>query len=238
MRSLLRFFSQLLLGQQHARPTDLKQSELEEQWLSIQIAWNNRHHRDFGLERITRLFLLFSQYLFPGLYLKHLFGRFGTLQKKLAVEAYVIFKTLLPFTVLYHGWYAHGLFARVSMYMILETILYLATLIFFTHDRRAPQSYRRSLTTLVFNYIQIVLDYSVIYAVAVSANPNFFNVSNVSPMQIIYFSFVTTTTVGFGDLVPLTSTGQVLVISQMFLFFLFAALFFNFFLSKVREQTF
>ncbi len=69
---------------------------LNKHWYNTQRIWRNIHYKDFGIERFIRLFLAFSLFLFPGLYVKHFSGKFGLIPRKLSVELYVIFKFLLP----------------------------------------------------------------------------------------------------------------------------------------------
>ncbi len=101
-----------------------------------------------------------------------------------------------------------------------------------------PITYRRSLTMLFINYIEIGLGYSIVYFYMDSIIPNFFNVKMMSALQTIYFSFTTSATIGFGDIHPLTNLGRILVLTQVALFFVFVGLFLNFYSSKVHEVSY
>lgn len=231
-----KFFRILILGQEHARPPRHPYNEIKAQWRNVLIIWHNKTYRDFGLERFTRLLLSVLQFAFPGLYFKHYFSRYGYLAKKLSVEAYVIIKVIIPSLMLYYNWYEWGAWVPLfAAYMTFETLVYLSSLIYFTHDHAVPASYRRSLTTLFINYFQIAIDYALIYAYCQIHFENFFNTNNLSHVDLIYFSFVTSATVGYGDIVPVSPLAHVLVITQIIMFFLFAALFFNFFGSRVKD---
>jgi Ion channel len=52
----------------------------------------------------------------------------------------------------------------------------------------------------------------------------------------IYFSFITSATIGYGDYYPATPMGKLLVSLQSVLFLIFVALFLNFFSSKVESK--
>jgi len=233
MTVIIRFIKILFLGQAHVRPPRHPFNEIQTQWDAVMLIWHNKKYKDFGLERITRLSLALLQFLFPGLYFKHYFSRYGYLAKKISIEVYVILKMLLPIFVLKFDWYLTGSWVVfLAIYMIAETIVYLASLIFFTHDNVVPSSYRRSLAALFLNYFQIVLDYAVIYAYCNHVYDNFFNLEPLTDTYLVYFSFATSVTVGYGDIVPTGGLSHVLVVSEIVLFFLFAALFLNHFMSK------
>lgn len=232
-----RFLRILIFGQDHARPPRQPYNEIQAQWRNVLIIWYNKTYRDFGLERITRLLLATLQFAFPGLYWKHYFSRHGYLAKKISVEAYVLLKLLIPLVFIYYRVFEYGAWVPLfAAYMTLETLVYLSSLIYFTHDHAVPASYRRSLTTLFINYFQIAMDYALIYGYCNIHYPHFFNQDNLSRLDLLYFSIVTSATVGYGDIVPLSPLAQALVISQIVMFFLFAALFFNFFGSRLRDS--
>jgi hypothetical protein len=63
----------------------------------IQNVWNNTHYPDFGIERLSRLFLAGSKIFFPGIYIEYLTNNSSIYKRKLIGELYVIFhKIFLP----------------------------------------------------------------------------------------------------------------------------------------------
>lgn len=235
---LKEFCLTLVLGQLHARLTNFVYPALKTQYGKIKSVWKNEFYNDFGIERIFRLFLAIIQYALPGLYVRHYFGKSGLLARKLGIEIYVLFKLFLPVIFLSTNLYKFKATAYFSSYMILETIIILASLIFLSNEVAKPMSYRRSLTLLFLNYIQICLDFAVIYAYFNIVNRDFFNHFLTSNIQVVYFSFVTSATVGYGDIVVNQDIGRFLVIFQLIIFFLFIGLFLNFFMSKVQNPTY
>jgi uncharacterized membrane protein len=80
-------------------------------------------------------------------------------------------------------------------------------------------------------YVLIAISFAGIYGAVNEAEPNGFFAQQIEPNNVdfLYFSFITQTTVGYGDLTPGTSTGRVLVtfeavIGQIFLVTLVARL--------------
>ena len=238
LKEIKQFFRTLFLGQENTHPKNKLQPAIKNQWQNVLLIWTNKHYNDFGLERIIRLTLALLAFIFPGLYIRDIFGRFGLLGRKLGVEFYVLFKLFLPILFFKLDWTDNLIVAIVSGVMAVETIVYLATLIYLSNEFAKPISYRRSLTTLFINYIEICLNYAVIYSYCNLTIPAFFKEKLTTDIQTIYFSFATSATVGYGDIVITNSFGQLLVISQIILFLVFVVLFLNFFASKVQEPSY
>ena len=74
---------------------------------NLKKVWDNEKHNDIGLEKILRLFLVAIQFAFPGIYIRDRYGRKGLTYKNLAVEFYVLIKTLLPLIFLISGVYTN-----------------------------------------------------------------------------------------------------------------------------------
>lgn len=228
----------LLLGQEFSRPKNKLKPAIKNQWLNVIRIWRNKYYNDFGLERIIRLTLALSQFIFPGLYFRHFFGYIGLLGRKLGIELYVLIKLFLPIIFFKLNLTNNIIIAIISGYLLIETILYLASLIYLSNEFAKPISYRRSLTTIFINYIEICLNFAVIYSYCNIAIPDFFKEKLTTDLQAIYFSFVTSATVGYGDIIAIHWFGHFLIICQIIIFIIFVALFLNFFASKVQEPSY
>lgn len=238
MKKFKKFILTLLLGQEHSRPKNVLRPAIKNQCLNVMRIWKNKHYNDFGIERIIRLTLSILLFVFPGLYFRHFFGKLGLLARKLGVELYVLIKLFLPFFFFKFNLTDNLIIAIISGYMAIETVLYLSSLIYLSNEFARPISYRRSITTLFINYIEVCLDFAVIYSFCNFTIPNFFNNKLTTDIQCIYFSFVTSATIGYGDIFTKNSFGQFLVISQTIIFLVFIALFINFFASKVHDPSY
>ena len=115
------------------------------------------------------------------------------------------------------------------LYLLFETILYVPTLIFASDSLARPSSYKRSLLLLFLNYFEIIFSYSVIYATG-----NYLNKTFTHWFDAIYFSIVTSSSIGYGDFYPVTTFGKFLVSTQSLLFLFFLVLFLNFFSANVK----
>jgi len=198
---------------------------------NIKAIWNNEHNDDVGIEKIFRLFLASSQFLFPGIYIKHFFGRWGAQIQDLAMDMYILLKVFFPFFLLYNGYLGGHYLLIIVIWIMIETVLYVPALIFASDIIARPSSYRRSMLLLFFNYFEIILAFAVIYG-----HGNYLNQPFKQWYDPIYFSFTTLGTIGFGDFYPVTGIGKFLVCSQSLIFLAFVVLFINFFSNRIESK--
>ena len=226
------FFKKLLFGRLEEN-IKLEHTSIVNQRKNLDRVWNNEKHNDIGLEKILRLFLVSIQFAFPGIYIRDKYGKRGLTAKNLAVETYVVLKTILPLIFLFTGIYTNGLVVLIAAYFLCETLLYVATLIFVSDIFAKPRSYRRTVLLLYFNYLEIVFAFAVIYD-----GLDLLNEQANSIIDFIYFSFVTSATIGYGDIYPVTYLGKIVVAGQSIVFLIFIVLFLNFFGSKVEDKEY
>jgi hypothetical protein len=191
--------------------------------------WNNEKHNDVGLEKILRLYLVAIQIIFPGLHIRNYFGKKGVITRNVANEFYVLFKTALPLFFLFSGLYKYTWVVGISVYLMLETAFYVAALIFVSDIFVKPRSYRRNILMLFLNFLEITLSFSVIYGGLGLLGSKVTNV-----YDFIYFSIITSTAIGFGDVYPVNDTGKIIVCIHALMTVSFIVLFLNFFTSKVE----
>ena len=223
------FLYKLFLGKpDYNQP--LRRSAYDSYRIHLRKIWENARHNDIGFEKLLRLFLVAVQFIFPGLHYRNYWGKKGTIVRNVAVEFYVLFKTLLPVFFLLSGAYRHTWAMVVSIYLLSETTFYVSALIFVSDMFVKPRSYRRNMLMLFLNYLEISLSFAVIYA-----HLKILGGLAHSVVDYIYFSIVTSTTIGYGDLHPVTSAGKMLVCVQAIMVVAFVVLFLNFFGSKVEN---
>lgn len=195
----------------------------------LKQVWNGGTYDDFGLERLFRLFLISSKFLFPSLYLEHFFGRISFTAKKAWIEIFVLFKTFFPFAVLVNGLSTHPLFFFLTVYLLVETFIVIFNRIFVS-EHYEGEGYKRSLLLLFFNFMEVVLSFAVIYSAG-----QYLNRPLTDHVDALYFSMMTEATVGYGDIHPVNSSGKLIVMGQALTSLAFLVLFFNFFNSKLED---
>jgi len=197
---------------------------------NIKAIWNNEHDNDMGIEKMFRLFLAASPFIFPGMYIKEIVGRKGRAYSDLAVDMFVLGKVAFPIVLLANGWQNNRILFVILIWFMIETVMYVPTLIFASDSLSRPRSYRRSMLLLFFNYLEIIFDFAVIYSVG-----DFFNKPFHAWFDPIYFSFITSASIGYGDYFPVTGQGKLIVSCHSVVFLIFVVVFLNFFSSKMES---
>jgi len=226
------FLRKLLLGKitKDDKPL-LKINPIQKRILNIQSIWNNDHQEDNGIEKIFRLFLSISQLVFPGVYIKYIFSRKNYEYQDIAMDFYIIIKLVFPIYILKNNLQDQNILIYIMVYVLLETVLYIPTLIFASDMLSRPRSYKRSMLLLFLNYLEIVFAFAVLYTLGDNMNKPF-----THWFDAIYFSIITANSVGYGDFYPITPFAKVLVSIQAMFFLSFVVLFLNFFSAKVKNK--
>jgi hypothetical protein len=225
-----KILKKLLLGKT-SKGAQPKFNPIQKRIQNIQSIWNNDHQEDNGIEKIVRLILASSQLLFPGIYIKYWASKKGVEYQDLALDFYVLLKVIFPIVILINHWQNQEWLIWILVYVFLETVFYIPTLIFASDLFSKPRSYKRSMLLLFFNYLEIAFAYAVFYSVGNYMNRPFFHW-----FDSIYFSIVTSSSIGYGDYHPITPIGKFLVTTQALLFLFFIVLFLNFFSTKVKTK--
>jgi hypothetical protein len=222
--------NKLVFGNQHSGDKNVHVHT--HHFTKIKNVWDNAHYQDFGIERILRLFLVGSKIFFPGIYIDYLAKNSTLYKRKLIGEFYVIFKTLVPFMMLYFSLWNHlGLYI-FNIYLLVETFLHIFHKIFLPeHDHYHDKLANRSIILLFFNFIEVIASFGVIYAAG-----NYLNQPVQTWIDALYFSFITGVTIGYGDFHPVNEQGKILVIVQILSTMAFLFLFFNFFGPRSGEK--
>ncbi|GHM99660.1 potassium channel protein [Cytophagales bacterium WSM2-2] len=222
------FFRKLVLGSSpQVKPVSAISSRIK----NIKAIWNNEHDDDMGIEKMFRLFLAATPFIFPGVYLKEIAGRKGLSYQDLTVDMFVLFKVTFPLVILFTGMEDNIVLLCILLWFMMETVLYVPTLIFASDSLVRPRSYRRSMLLLFFNYLEIIFDFAVIYSFG-----NFFNKPFQAWFDPIYFSFITSASIGYGDFFPVTPMGKMVVSCHSIVFLIFVVVFLNFFSSKMESK--
>lgn len=208
-----------------------KFNPIQKRILNIKSIWNNDHQDDNGIEKIVRLLLSSSQLLFPGIYIKYLASKIGHEYQDLIMDIYILLKVAFPFIILINDLQSSIFLIYLMTYILIETLLYIPTLIFASDLFTRPRSYKRSMLLLFFNYIEIVVSFGVLYTIGNNMNKPFEHW-----FDPVYFSIISSNSIGFGDYYPITTYGKMLASIQALFFLSFVILFLNFFSTKVKNK--
>lgn len=196
----------------------------------IEKVWNGLGPDEYGVLRVFRLSLVTLLIFFPGVLIDELYKSKTSLTRKIIVELYVLLKSAFPLFVLNFQLYKYNFVYYLCLYLLAETYIYLFSKIFLG-EHHVSTSNMRTLLLLIFNFFESALTFAVIYI-----SGNYLNVVLQVPLDAIYYSFVTSATIGFGDIHPVTSTGKLIAIIQIISSVSFIVLFFNFFSGKANHE--
>jgi hypothetical protein len=96
---------------------------------------------------------------------------------------------------------------------------------------------RSALIVFIFaSYVSTIYIFVITYLVLSRLDIGSFNVGRLDLAAAIYFSVSTIATVGFGDIVPVTSTARLIVVAEIFFGLAYAVFLFSIVASFVRES--
>lgn len=223
-----------------------KESVFCYQWEKFLALWNNDpsiRSNAMGIERAIKLFLVVIQFVFVGFWWRFVFNLIGPRARTLGIELYVLFKLGSAIYILYYQLFNidsfwGAFFTYWIPYMIIESVLYTAALIFCGDVFETPRSYKRNLILLLFDYSEITIDFASLYLMNKALFINGSSpVAVTSSLDAAYFSFVTSVTVGYGDIAVMNNFGKMLTIFQILVFLLYGVLFLNFYSSRIGDHT-
>lgn len=203
---------------------------ITEQWKHLIKIWNDKPKATFGIERLFLLFLVSIQFLMPSLYIRYLSGLRGMICRKIAIEIYTILKVALPIILLSVSIKNNYLLA-LTIYLGIETVVYVNGILFLQGLYSKPISYKRSVLLGMINYFEIILDFAFIYYASGSLECVHTN------LDYFYFSVVTSATVGFGDFTPILPEDKIIVISQILISLFFTLMLLAFFMQNFNESN-
>lgn len=216
MRSTVR---KLVVGR-GPKADEPRQSTIAHRVQNVKAIWDNAYEEDAGIEKFVRLLLAASQFVFPGMYIKHMLWKKGRLYQDFAVEVFVLLKTAFPLAVMINGWEQEPWALVLIVWFMLETLLYIPTLIFASDHFTTPRSYRRSKLLIFINYMEVVFSFAVLHLAF-----GYFNQPFHSWKDAVYASFMITSTIGFGEYYPVTDLGKLMVSLQSVFYVSYIALF-------------
>ena len=220
----------------HANPAHASKQDLlnpiEKRMRNVQSIWNNEHEDDIGIEKFLRLLLAISQFIFPGLYLKHFIAKKDKHRRDLVVDFFVLFKVFLPLIGVWTGWYQASWFICLMVWLLVETVFYLPMVIFASDLMTPTSTPRRALLLLFLNYLEINFCFATLFFLYQG-----FNAPLLTWLDALYFSFITAGTIGYGDFFPIASFTKILVIFQTLIFFSFFVIFINYVTGKNKTHV-
>jgi len=149
----------------------------------------------------------------PAMFVRWISGKFGYMSRKFSIEIYAILKPIFLYFVLFSGRANNKWWVLLTLWLFADLYLYLFGLVFLRRFYTVPASYGRSLLLLGINFCEAALAFAIFYTFSHSLFSNGHVV--YAPIDMLYFSLVTASTVGFGDITVSSDTAKWLVIGQI-----------------------
>jgi len=94
-----KFITKLFFGENICRET-IKESAIIRRIKNLKVIWDGD---DYGLERVFRLFLALTQFIFAGTYVRQIFGRRSSIHRDISIDILVVIKIVFSILVLKFG---------------------------------------------------------------------------------------------------------------------------------------
>lgn len=177
--------------------------------------------------------LSMAQFLTLSMYVRWIGMAVGSrcgydLGSKFSTELYSLAKPAIFLLMLRYGCWTGGWWLAPA-FTITEVFLFLLSVVVLRDIWREPYSYARSLILALLNFLEAILGFAIIYLrfdAVTGAN---------NAVDAVYFSAVTATTVGYGDLAP-TADGRIIVMLQLLYTLAFVTMLFAPVASKAWDQ--
>jgi hypothetical protein len=237
----MNFFNKLILGTN--RPESKPRSVYIKETIALRNIWHNRSYNDFGLERILRLALMLTSFAMPGTLIRELCGRKELLIRKVVIEAYSLFKI---------GWYFFLFQADlttstaalvISLFLTIDTVHFLFSKIFLNDIHKQPISFKRTLLMTLINIMEVIICFAFIYSYIDDTNQTagriiFSTGYQLSDLQTVYFSLISSATIGYGDIAPIDPLVIKLVLVQIMLSLFFLVIVVTTITNRLHDDTF
>ncbi len=220
---LCSFLKQIFIGPKASRKNQLDPA-IKNNIANLKEIWRDS---SFGIERICRLMLILSGFLSLLTLIKQITK--NEIRRKFFIEIYVLLKLIFPlFSLIFHLYISTAVLI-INIYFMLDTIFYLFRMFFLSDIYKNPISLKRTIILLSLNYIQLNFVFSLLYI-------GFGLINKQTLINAVYFSFITSTTLGYGDISPINSSGKVITIFHVFLMLMFVMFFINKVVSELAGR--
>ncbi len=202
-------------------------------WLSQHIDIIKRIYRgefgSHGIEKWIEIVLCIIKLFMPWFWIKARVQDY--LWRNLLIEWYIILKViLLTYVLRTNPESVRSMW--IALYFLIDIVQVMLSFVFLNNVYITAPSLRKNFAHLGINLAEIVLSFSIFYlhfqAIWSWWSPI------TSPIKTLYFSMVTFATVWYGDVWPITTLWELLVIAQIITSFLFITIICSSFVSDLK----
>lgn len=187
------------------------------------------------LERTFMTVLIFTR----SLSLVHIKGFFSEYKVRSEIsEFYVLAWFIALLWLLWHPLNSTTFLLVIVTYRIIDGLNYRLSIVFVDRYKRdwGLRSLNRSLILFLFNFFEIIIEFAILYLATDSiAYSSSSKEIITTPLEALYFSTITITTLGYGDMTPISSLGQKLALLEPLLGLTLIILVIGVFLTGVKD---
>ena len=131
----------------------------------------------------------------------------------------------------------------ISVILTVDTVHFMFSKIFLNDIHQQPISFKRTLLMTLINIAEVILCFSFIYSFIDDSNNDpariiFSMGHHLTDLQTIYFSIVTSATIGYGDIAPKDPLVIKLVVLQIMLSLFFLVIVITTITNRLHDDTF
>ncbi len=160
------------------------------------------------------------RFISPMLYISHCLRNKKTNIIHVSSDIYVLFRLGMLSILLFCNCIPRWLITVVALFFLFDILQYVSAIVFLSDVYKQPVSAKRTLMFFIINYFETILVFAIFHR-----QWGGLNVVNICSVQSLYFSMVTSTTLGFGDISPVNSSAQLRVVAQLVVSLLFVTIF-------------
>ena len=149
--------------------------------------------------------------------------QFQNIQDILVISSLIILlKLLFYYSVNIPYWILVLIFWRLA-----EILVYQLSIIFLDNVNRIKTvDFNRSIVLFLVNFFEVISIYAILYLKSGVVE---------KPFEALYFSIITISTTGFGDITPIDRCGRILVFSEITIGILLLVVFFGIFITRWKN---
>jgi len=191
----------------------------------------------FGIERWVMIVHSASMMFLPAMFIRWIFGRRNYAGRKYGIEGWALYKPLLFYIFLINGyWWTQNWVCWLVALLLADMFFYVFGLVILKDFWIRTPSYSRSLILLGINFLEFTLGFAIFYLHYGLLKCGTDIVHDCR--SALYFSVVTSATVGYGDIVPASGPGRNLATTQILLTLGFMTVVISSFVSNLgKERT-
>ncbi|MBI3415328.1 MAG: hypothetical protein HY043_08420 [Verrucomicrobia bacterium] len=167
----------------------------------------------FGIERLVLITLSVFLMITPTMILRWVVAPYEPQVRKGIIEIYAVLKPVILLVLLWAGLASSSWVFVLAIFLLIELYALLLGIVLLREFWKPPFSYSRSLILLAFNFVEIIAAFAIFYIYLSCLKEGSKPVTGWS--DALYFSAVTSATVGYGDITPVSGIGRIVATVQI-----------------------